>query len=225
MNDILTINNVSKVYKIGSQKLNVLDKISLSVKKGEFVSVMGPSGSGKSTLLYIMGTLERPTTGSVYLDGQDITKCNDKITSKIRCQKIGFIYQFYNLMPDLSVEENILLPIMLDGKRISQYKEKVNTLLNDVGLYDRRKHKPKELSGGQQQRAAIARALIVNPQLILADEPTGNLDSLNGNEVMKLLSDMNKKYGTTIVQVTHSEESAKYGSRIINLKDGKIVND
>jgi len=223
-NNILTISNVSKVYKIGSQELKVLDNISLNVESGEFVSIMGPSGSGKSTLLYTLGTLEQPTEGKIFLDGQDITKCNDKIISKIRCQKIGFIYQFYNLMPDLSVEENILLPVMLDGKKITQYKEKLKMLLNDVGLYDRRKHKPQELSGGQQQRTAIARALVVNPKLILADEPIGNLDSQTGTEVMELLRSMNRKYGTTIIQVTHSEESAKYGSRIIYLKDGKIVN-
>lgn len=223
-NNILTISNVSKVYKIGSQELKVLDNISLNVESGEFVSIMGPSGSGKSTLLYTLGTLEQPTEGEIFLDGQDITKCNDKIISKIRCQKIGFIYQFYNLMPDLSVEENILLPVMLDGKKITQYKEKLKMLLNDVGLYDRRKHKPQELSGGQQQRTAIARALVVNPKLILADEPIGNLDSQTGTEVMELLRSMNRKYGTTIIQVTHSEESAKYGSRIIYLKDGKIVN-
>lgn len=222
-NNILTISNVSKVYKIGSQELKVLDNISLNVESGEFVSIMGPSGSGKSTLLYTLGTLEQPTEGKIFLDGQDITKCNDKIISKIRCQKIGFIYQFYNLMPDLSVEENILLPVMLDGKKITQYKEKLKMLLNDVGLYDRRKHKPQELSGGQQQRTAIARALVVNPKLILADEPIGNLDSQTGTEVMELLRSMNRKYGTTIIQVTHSEESAKYGSRIIYLKDGKIV--
>lgn len=196
----------------------------MNVESGEFVSIMGPSGSGKSTLLYTLGTLEQPTEGKIFLDGQDITKCNDKIISKIRCQKIGFIYQFYNLMPDLSVEENILLPVMLDGKKITQYKEKLKMLLNDVGLYDRRKHKPQELSGGQQQRTAIARALVVNPKLILADEPIGNLDSQTGTEVMELLRSMNRKYGTTIIQVTHSEESAKYGSRIIYLKDGKIVN-
>lgn len=223
-NNILTISNVSKVYKIGSQELKVLDNISLNVESGEFVSIMGPSGSGKSTLLYTLGTLEQPTEGKIFLDGQDITKCNDKIISKIRCQKIGFIYQFYNLMPDLSVEENILLPVMLDGKKITQYKEKLKMLLNDVGLYDRRKYKPQELSGGQQQRTAIARALVVNPKLILADEPIGNLDSQTGTEVMELLRSMNRKYGTTIIQVTHSEESAKYGSRIIYLKDGKIVN-
>lgn len=223
-NNILTISNVSKAYKIGSQELKVLDNISLNVESGEFVSIMGPSGSGKSTLLYTLGTLEQPTEGKIFLDGQDITKCNDKIISKIRCQKIGFIYQFYNLMPDLSVEENILLPVMLDGKKITQYKEKLKMLLNDVGLYDRRKHKPQELSGGQQQRTAIARALVVNPKLILADEPIGNLDSQTGTEVMELLRSMNRKYGTTIIQVTHSEESAKYGSRIIYLKDGKIVN-
>lgn len=223
-NNILTISNVSKVYKIGSQELKVLDNISLNVESGEFVSIMGPSGSGKSTLLYTLGTLEQPTEGKIFLDGQDITKCNDKIISKIRCQKIGFIYQFYNLMPDLSVEENILLPVMLDGKKITQYKEKLKMLLNDVGLYDRRKYKPQELSGGQQQRTAIARALVVNPKLILADEPIGNLDSQTGTEVMELLRSMNRKYGTTIIQVTHSEESAKYVSRIIYLKDGKIVN-
>lgn len=223
-NNILIISNVSKVYKIGSQELKVLDNISLNIESGEFVSIMGPSGSGKSTLLYTLGTLEQPTEGKIFLDGQDITKCNDKIISKIRCQKIGFIYQFYNLMPDLSVEENILLPVMLDGKKISQYKEKLKMLLNDVGLYDRRKHKPQELSGGQQQRTAIARALMVNPKLILADEPIGNLDSQTGIEVMELLRNMNRKYGTTIIQVTHSGESAKYGSRIIYLKDGKIVN-
>ncbi len=224
-NNILTIKNVSKVYTVGNQELRVLDDVSLEVMRGEFVSIMGPSGSGKSTLLYTLGTLEPPTTGEINFDGQDITKCNDKAISKLRRQKIGFIYQFYNLMPDLSVEENILLPLMLDGKKVSQYKDKLDALLKDVGLEDRRKHKPQELSGGQQQRTAIARALIVNPKLILADEPIGNLDSKTGIEVMELLRDLNRKYQATIIQVTHSEESARYGSRMIRLKDGKIVNE
>lgn len=214
--------NIMKDFKIGETTTRVLKNVSLKVLKGEFVSIMGQSGSGKSTLLYILGGLDTPTEGTVSMNGTDISRFNDAKMSQIRRQNIGFVFQFYNLIPNLNVEENIMLPLLLDGKKSKDYRKQLDNILEIVGLSDRRKHTPRELSGGQQQRAAIARALISDPEILFADEPTGNLDSKTGAEIMKLLQSINKNSGQTIIMVTHSPEAAKNSSRIITVKDGMI---
>jgi len=218
----IEVTNVSKSYSIGDSSVKILDDISLKVMKGEFLSVMGASGSGKSTLLYLMGGLDQVSAGKVILHGQDLTVVNDKEESRIRRQNLGFVFQFYNLVPNMNVEENILLPILMDGKRAADYKEKLAGVLQLVGLSHRRKNTPRQLSGGEQQRVAIARALINDPDIILADEPIGNLDSKTGTEIMELLRKINQQEKKTIVMVTHSAESATYGTGIIRLKDGRI---
>ncbi|TGE39155.1 ABC transporter ATP-binding protein [Desulfosporosinus fructosivorans] len=222
MEPVIETIDLCKVYKLGTVDVEVLRDINVLIHKGEFVSIMGPSGSGKSTLLYLIGGLDKPTSGCIRVNGNEISKMKDKEESSMRRREIGFVFQFYNLIPNLSVEENILLPVLLDGKNIKNCKDKLNDILSIVGLTDRRNHTPKELSGGQQQRVAIARALINEPEIILADEPIGNLDSKTGTEVMELLKSINLEKGRTIVQVTHSREAADYGQRIINLKDGKV---
>ena len=222
MEPVIETVDLWKAYKLGTVDVEVLKDVNVHIHKGEFVSIMGPSGSGKSTLLYLIGGLDKPTSGCIKVNGKEISKMKDKDESAMRRKEIGFVFQFYNLIPNLSVEENILLPILLDGKKINSYKDKLNEILTIVGLSDRRNHTPKELSGGQQQRVAIARALINEPEIILADEPIGNLDSKTGTEVMELLKTINTQRGRTIVQVTHSKEAADYGQRIINLKDGKV---
>ncbi len=214
--------SITKDYKTGDTVTRVLNNVSLQIGKGEFVSIMGPSGSGKSTLLYILGGLDRPTQGSVMLQGEDIAKYNDNKKSIMRRSKIGFIFQFYNLIPNLNVEENILLPILLDGKKIGDYRKELNNILEIVGLTTRRKHIPRELSGGQQQRVAIARALINQPEIIFADEPTGNLDSVTGTEIMELLREINRESSKTVIMVTHSEEAAGYSNRMICVRDGML---
>ena len=214
--------NIMKDFKIGETTTRVLKNVSLKVLKGEFVSIMGQSGSGKSTLLYILGGLDTPTEGTVSMNGADISRFNDAKMSQIRRQNIGFVFQFYNLIPNLNVEENIMLPLLLDGKKFKDYRKQLDNILEIVGLSDRRKHTPRELSGGQQQRVAIARALISDPEILFADEPTGNLDSKTGAEIMKLLQSINKNSGQTIIIVTHSPEAAKNSSRIITVKDGMI---
>lgn len=190
--------------------------------QGEFVSIMGQSGSGKSTLLYILGGLDVPTSGSVFMNGMDISKFNDEKMSRIRRQNIGFVFQFYNLIPNLNVTENIMLPLLLDGKKMRDYKKTLKDILEVVGLSDKRGHTPRELSGGQQQRVAIARALIGNPEILFADEPTGNLDSHTGAEIMSLLQRINKERGQTIIMVTHSPEAAKSNNRVITVSDGLL---
>ena len=220
-NVIQTI-NLGKSFLLAETKVDILKEINLEVKKGSFYSIMGPSGSGKSTLLYLLGGLDKPTSGSVLINGRDISKLKDKEESKIRRNDIGFVFQFYNLIPNLNVEENIMLPILLDGKKVGNYKKDLEEILEVVGLEDRRRHTPRELSGGQQQRVAIARALINKPDIIFADEPIGNLDSKTGTEIMKLLQKINKEQQRTIIQVTHSEKSALYGTDIIRVKDGRI---
>ncbi|WP_236877321.1 ABC transporter ATP-binding protein [Clostridioides difficile] len=212
-----------KEYKIGNTTTRVLKEVSLQVMKGEFVSIMGQSGSGKSTLLYILGGLDTPTSGKVYMNGADISHFNDEKMSIIRRRNIGFVFQFYNLIPNLNVEENIMLPLLLDGKNLKDYKNQLNEILDIVGLTDRRKHTPRELSGGQQQRVAIARALIGKPEILFADEPTGNLDSKTGIEIIDLLNKINRDNGQTIIMVTHSPEAAKSSSRTITVSDGLIV--
>ncbi|HAU5022434.1 TPA: ABC transporter ATP-binding protein [Clostridioides difficile] len=215
--------NIIKEYKIGNTTTRVLKEVSLQVMKGEFVSIMGQSGSGKSTLLYILGGLDTPTSGKVYMNGADISHFNDEKMSIIRRRNIGFVFQFYNLIPNLNVEENIMLPLLLDGKNLKDYKNQLDEILYIVGLTDRRKHTPRELSGGQQQRVAIARALIGKPEILFADEPTENLDSKTGIEIIDLLDKINRDNGQTIIMVTHSPEAAKSSSRTITVSDGLIV--
>ena len=214
--------HIIKDFRLGDTTTKVLKDISLQVMQGEFVSIMGPSGSGKSTLLYILGGLDAPTSGHVLLNGTDISRFGDEKMSRIRRQKIGFVFQFYNLIPNLNVEENIMLPLLLDGKKMGGYKKQLDRILEIVGLSDRRKHKPRELSGGQQQRVAIARALIGNPEILFADEPTGNLDSKTGAEIMNLLREINQNSGQTVIMVTHSPDAAKSSSRVITVQDGMI---
>lgn len=213
---------IIKDFRLGDTTTKVLKGVSLQVLQGEFVSIMGPSGSGKSTLLYILGGLDKPTGGSVYLNGTDISRFKDEKMSRIRRQNIGFVFQFYNLIPNLNVEENIMLPLLLDDRKMRDYRKQLNHILEVVGLSDRRRHTPRELSGGQQQRVAIARALIGKPEILFADEPTGNLDSKTGSEIMQLLHDINRESGQTIIMVTHSPEAAKSSSRVITVRDGVI---
>lgn len=220
--NVIEVKNLNKSFKLGNVAVEVLKDINLTVESGDFISVMGPSGSGKSTLLYLMGGLDKPTSGYVGVLGAELSGMKDKDESRMRRKQIGFIFQFYNLIPNLTVEENILLPVLLDGKKKKDMLKKLDEILNIVGLSDRRRHTPRELSGGQQQRVAIARALICDPDIILADEPTGNLDSKTGLEIMKLLQKINREKGKSIIMVTHSNEAAAFGNRTINLKDGEI---
>ena len=221
MGVIVSVENVYKNFQ--NNKVSVLDNINLSIKQGEFVSLMGASGSGKSTLLYLIGGLDKPTSGTIKIDNIDINIIKDSKLSKLRRKEIGFIFQFYNLVQNLTVEENIMLPVIMEGLKRKEYEKQLNEILDIVGLTEKRKSLPNELSGGQQQRVAIARAVILNPKIILADEATGNLDSKSGNDIMELFKKINKEKNITILQVTHSEEIAKYGDRIIYLKDGKIL--
>ncbi len=219
----IEVRDVSKSFQMGTLTIPVLNRISLKITEGEFISVMGASGSGKSTLLYLMGGLDRASEGTVLLNGFDLSVMSDREQSRLRRQKLGFVFQFYNLVPNMNVEENILLPILLDGKSASSYREKLDDVLGLTGLLHRRKNTPARLSGGEQQRVAIARALIHDPEIILADEPIGNLDSKTGTEIMELLQKINRERRKSIVMVTHSAESATYGTGIIRLKDGRIV--
>lgn len=222
---IINVSNLSKVFKEKPNELEVLKNISFNINKGEFVSIMGPSGSGKSTLLYLMGGLDKPTNGEVLINGININNLNEKEKSKFRLEKIGFIFQFYNLVLNLTVEENIFLPLAMKGKKLKHYQKELDDILEIVGLSDKRKVTPSKLSGGQQQRVAIARAIISNPDIILADEPIGNLDSVTGTEIMKLFKKINQDKNITILQVTHSKDSASYSNRIILMKDGQIESD
>lgn len=222
MNNIIEIKNMYKSYMLGKEKLNILEDINLNIKKSDFLSIMGPSGCGKSTLLYLIGGLDNVTNGTILVNGKDFSSMKEKQKSIMRRKEIGFVFQFYNLVPNLNVEDNILLPLMLDGKKPKNYEKKLKELLEIMRLSTRRNHTPKELSGGQQQRTAIARALIFEPEIILADEPIGNLDSKSGREIMDLFKTINKDLGKTIVQVTHSEEAAMYGTKTIHLKDGVL---
>jgi len=219
---IIETHQLYKTFKLGTVSVEVLKDINLTIDEGEFVSIMGPSGSGKSTLLYLMGGLDKPTSGQVKVKGKELSIMKDKEESILRRRTLGFVFQFYNLIPNLNVEENIMLPILLDGKRLKPYRHRLEEILETVGLADRRRHTPRELSGGQQQRVAIARALINEPDIILADEPIGNLDTKTGMGIMDLLRRINQEQGKTIVQGTHSQEAAAYSQRIINLRDGKV---
>ena len=217
--------HIVKNFRLGDIVTEVLRDVSLQVMPGEFVSIMGPSGSGKSTLLYILGGLDTPTGGRVLLNGTDISSFGDQKMSSLRRRNIGFVFPFYNLIPNLNVEENIMLPLLLDGQKMERCKDRLDRILEMVGLSDRRRHTPRELSGGQQQRVAIARALIGNPGILFADEPTGNLDTKAGTDIMSLLREINRSTGQTIIMVTHSPEAAKSSSRIITVRDGRIVQD
>lgn len=222
MGNIIEITNLYKDFSLGAITVEVLKDINLSIIKGEFITIMGPSGSGKSTLLYLIGGLDKPTKGKIIINGNDISQLSDEEQSVMRRRKVGFVFQFYNLVPNLTVEDNVMLPILLDGKKLGNFRKRLDEILEEVELSDRKKHTPRELSGGQQQRVAIARALINEPDIILADEPTGNLDSKTSEEVMKLLQRICKEKGKTILQVSHSLETAKYSDRIINVRDGRV---
>jgi putative ABC transport system ATP-binding protein len=222
MGKIIEVENLNKTYMLGNVPVEILQEINFTINRGEFITIMGPSGSGKSTLLYLLGGLDKPTSGKILINNKDISALSDEEQSTLRRRVIGFVFQFYNLVPNLTVEDNVMLPVLLDGKKIKDYREKLDEILETVGLSDRINHTPRELSGGQQQRVAIARALINEPDIILADEPTGNLDSKSSEEVMKLLQRINKEKGKTILQVSHSLETAKYSDRIINVRDGKV---
>ena len=220
--EILKVENLTKIYGKDSTKVVALDHVSFSVEKGEFVAIVGASGSGKSTLLHLIGGVDRPTSGKVYVNGQDIYKFDDDKLAIFRRRQVGLIYQFYNLIPILNVEENITLPLALDGR--TPDKTKLNDMIKLLGLEARKNHLPNELSGGQQQRTSIGRALITNPSIILADEPTGNLDSKSSDEIA-LLKKTNKELKQTIIMITHNMEIAACADRIIKIEDGKIVGE
>ncbi len=219
--EILKVENLTKIYGKGDTKVVALDNVSFTVEKGEFIAIVGASGSGKSTLLHLIGGVDRPTRGKVFIDGEDIYSMNDDALAIFRRRQVGLIYQFYNLIPILNVEENITLPLELDGRKVDN--KELDSLLKTLGLEDRRKHLPNELSGGQQQRTSIGRAMITNPAIILADEPTGNLDSKASEEILELLKLSNKKYKQTIIMITHNLDLASAADRIIKLEDGHIV--
>ena len=219
--EILKVENLTKIYGKDTTIVVALDHVSFSVEKGEFVAIVGASGSGKSTLLHLIGGVDRPTSGKVYIDGQDIYKFNDDKLAIFRRRQVGLIYQFYNLIPILNVEENITLPLALDNRKVDN--NTLNDMLKLLGLQNRRSHLPSELSGGQQQRTSIGRALITNPTIILADEPTGNLDSKASDEIVALLKKSNKELKQTIIMITHNMEIAKVADRIIKIEDGRIV--
>ncbi|WP_018751018.1 ABC transporter ATP-binding protein [Paenibacillus sanguinis] len=221
--DFLKIENLCKVYGKGENQVTALDHVSLTIEKGEFTALVGSSGSGKSTLLHIIGGVDMPTSGKVYLNGQDVYAQSHEKLAIFRRRQVGLIYQFHNLIPTLNVVENMTLPILLDKRKVNG--ERLNELLAMIGLKDRRTHLPNQLSGGQQQRVSIGRALMNAPAVMLADEPTGSLDSRNGHEIIKLLKESNKKYGQTLILVTHDENIALQADRIIGISDGKVVRD
>lgn len=221
--EILKVENLVKTYGEGDNIVNAVDNISLSVNNGEFVAIVGASGSGKSTLLHLLGGVDRPTSGKIYIDGNEINNMNNDKLAIFRRRQIGIVYQFYNLIPILTVEENISLPCDLDGNRPD--KERMDLILKSFGLFERKNHLPNELSGGQQQRTSIARALINNPAILLADEPTGNLDSKSTEEIMSILKMSNRDFNQTIIMITHNLEIAKEADRIITIQDGKILRE
>lgn len=221
--EILKIEHLTKIYGSGENTVRAVDDISFSVEKGEFLAIIGPSGAGKSTLLHILGGVDRPTSGKVYLNGQDVYAQNEEALAIFRRRQVGLIYQFYNLIPVLDVVENMTLPVLMDGRRVNG--ERLRELLNVLGLTARQKNLPNQLSGGQQQRVSIGRALMNAPSVVLADEPTGNLDSRNSQEIVELLKQSNRKYGQTLVIITHDENIALQADRVIAIEDGKIVRD
>jgi putative ABC transport system ATP-binding protein len=221
--EFLKIENLCKVYGKDGNQVTALDNVSLTIEKGEFTAIIGSSGSGKSTLLHIIGGVDVPTSGKVYLEGQDVYAQSNEKLAIFRRRQVGLIYQFHNLIPTLNVVENITLPILMDKRKVNE--ERLNGLLELLGLKDRKNHLPNQLSGGQQQRVSIGRALMNAPAVILADEPTGSLDSKNGHEIVKLLKESNKKYNQTLIIVTHDENIALQADRIIGISDGKVVRD
>ena len=221
--EILRVENLTKVYGKGENEVRALDGISFSVEKGEFVAVIGPSGSGKSTLLHILGGVDRPTGGKVFMDGKDVYAQNEEQLAIFRRRQVGLIYQFYNLIPVLNVTENITLPVLMDGQKVNS--DRLKELITTLGLNGRENHLPNQLSGGQQQRVSIGRALMNAPAVVLADEPTGNLDSKNSKEIVDLLKISNEKYGQTLIVITHDESIALQADRIISIDDGKITRD
>ena len=221
--EILRVENLSKVYGKGETEVRALDNVSFSVEKGQFVAIIGPSGSGKSTLLHILGGVDKPTSGKVYVDGTDVYTQNDEQLAIFRRRQVGLIYQFYNLIPVLNVTENITLPVLMDGQKVNE--ERLKELLQVLRLKERKNHLPNQLSGGQQQRVSIGRALMNAPAVVLADEPTGNLDSKNSQEIVELLKFSNKKYNQTLIMITHDENIALQADRIIAIEDGKIIRD
>ena len=223
MMEILKIENLTKVYGSGENEVRALDGVSFSVEKGEFLAIIGPSGSGKSTLLHILGGVDRPTSGKVWLDGQDVYAQNEEQLAIFRRRQVGLIYQFYNLIPVLNVVENMTLPVLLDGRKVNE--ERLNELVETLGLGGRKNNLPNQLSGGQQQRVSIGRALMNAPAVVLADEPTGNLDSRNSQEIVELLRQSNVKYKQTLIVITHDESIALQADRIIAIEDGRIVRD
>jgi putative ABC transport system ATP-binding protein len=220
---ILETQQVSKQYQMGEVSVDALAGVDFIVEEGEFVAIMGPSGSGKSTLLHLLGGLDGPTEGEVTLGGKRLSKLSDREVTLVRRRNVGFIFQFFNLLPTLSAEENIALPLLIDGQNIKKHQEKIDRLLEIVGLSDRRHHKPDQLSGGQQQRVAIARAFVTDPAIVLADELTGNLDSKTGEEILGLLRRSCDEFGQTIVMVTHDAKAASFADRVVFLMDGRIV--
>lgn len=221
--EILRVENLTKVYGKGENEVRALDGVSFSVEKGEFVAVIGPSGSGKSTLLHILGGVDRPTSGRVFMDGKDVYAQNEEQLAIFRRRQVGLIYQFYNLIPVLNVTENITLPVLMDGQKVN--RDRLKELITTLGLTGRENHLPNQLSGGQQQRVSIGRALMNAPAVVLADEPTGNLDSKNSKEIVDLLKISNEKYGQTLIVITHDESIALQADRIISIDDGKITRD
>ena len=221
--EILRVENLCKTYGKGANEVKALDNVSFSVNKGEFIAIIGPSGSGKSTLLHILGGVDKPTSGKVYMDGSDVYAQNDEQLAIFRRRQVGLIYQFYNLIPVLDVTENITLPVLMDGQKVNQ--KRLNELLATLKLKGREKHLPNQLSGGQQQRVSIGRALMNAPAVVLADEPTGNLDSKNSQEIVELLKMSNQKYNQTLIIITHDENIALQADRILAIEDGKIIRD
>ena len=221
--EILRVENLTKIYGKGENEVRALDGVSFSVHKGEFVAIIGPSGSGKSTLLHILGGVDKPTSGKVFLDGSNVYAQNDEQLAIFRRRQVGLIYQFYNLIPVLNVTENITLPVLMDGQKVN--KERLAELLATLKLEGRENHLPNQLSGGQQQRGSIGRALMNAPAVVLADEPTGNLDSKNSQEIVELLKTSNKKYGQTLIVITHDENIALQADRVLAIEDGKITRD
>lgn len=221
--EILKVEHLTKIYGSGDSEVRAVDDVSFSVEKGEFLAIIGPSGSGKSTLLHILGGVDRPTSGKVYMNGQDVYAQNEDQLAIFRRREVGLIYQFYNLIPVFDVVENMTLPVLMDGRSVN--RERLEELLGTLGLTDRRKNLPNQLSGGQQQRVSIGRALMNAPSVVLADEPTGNLDSKNSQEIVELLRMSNRKYGQTLIVITHDENIALQADRVIAVEDGKIVRD
>ena len=221
--EILRVENLTKTYGSGDNQVRALDGVSFSVEKGQFLAIIGPSGSGKSTLLHILGGVDTPTSGKVYMDGQDVYAKSEEQLAVFRRREVGLVYQFYNLIPVLDVRENITLPVLMDGRKVNE--ERLKELLDVLGLVGREKHLPNQLSGGQQQRVSIGRALMNAPAVVLADEPTGNLDSKASQEIVDLLRYSNKKYGQTLIVITHDENIALQADRVIAIEDGRIVRD